>query len=135
MFFSFLLLISFAYASILDLGPHYRPRDKSFGPLHIPDGKVVILITPECSFCKIQIKKLNCLKPEDVILLLDGEDERGLTKLKVPPDIPVYLTTKKSLELFGKQLIYPSGFVKKEKTLEVFQGAQECEFLKTLISK
>ncbi|MCM2351036.1 MAG: hypothetical protein NDI69_13525 [Bacteriovoracaceae bacterium] len=57
-----------------------------------------------------------------------------MSKLKVPSGIPIFLTTKKSLELFDKEPAYPMGLIQNAKNVKHFRGLKECKVLKELIS-
>lgn len=129
MFFSLLVLLSFAHADVLNLGPHLRIDKKSFYDLKLSGNKVVFLITPHCSYCKVQMTKLDCLNSNDVFVLVDKSDGRGLSKLKIPPSIPTFLTTRRSLEQFHDDIVYPMGFIKISNKIIHFKGVQECELL------
>jgi len=132
-FFSILLLINFAYAEALNLGPHLRVDIKSFEDLKIPQNKIVLLITPQCSYCKIQLKDLDCLDKNDVYILLDKSDERDLPKLKIPSGLAIFLTTRKSLVQFNNDPVYPMGFVRTANGIKHFKGLKECKVLKGMM--
>jgi len=129
-FFSLLLLfINFTLAETLDLGPHLRVDKKTFRDLKIPRNKILLLVSPQCSFCKIQLKKLDCLNKKDLIVLVDKSDGQDLHRLQIPEGFPVFLTTEKSLEYFKENLVYPMGLIPTNSGLKIFRGLKECRSL------
>jgi thioredoxin-related protein len=130
-FFNFIILLFSLTARALDLGPHLRVDEKSFRPLEITAGKILILTRSQCSFCEQQLKKLDCFNKNEVVILFDKGDEETWKKNhkigKIP--FPVYLTTKESLSLFKKTPVYPTTLVFKEKNILRLEGVKDCSVI------